>query len=217
MRKDDQGDTKALKTTLKKECILFFLEADAVITSCYFSLLRCLNQSQTFIERSQEIICTAWIVSLETWQVSGAALSFHWACVDESMMLIMIYYLKQHETDLLEGLLLPSTKAVAAADNQNPATQRGQLMAYSQWAQKDSHLLPACPKITCIWQHCWYTARTCGWEVFCQGIRVCLSTMEWKRDFYRSLTGCLNIICIARVSLFFYSSVRDILIILQLN
>lgn len=48
------------------------------------------------------------------------------------MMLIMIYYLKQHETDLLEGLFLPSTKAVAAADNQNPATQRGQLMAYSQ-------------------------------------------------------------------------------------
>lgn len=35
----------------------------------------------------------------------------------------MKHYLKQHETDLLEDLLPPSTNAVTAADNQNPLMQ----------------------------------------------------------------------------------------------
>lgn len=53
----------------------------------------------------------------------------------------------------------PSTKAATAADNQNPSNAgRGQLMARSQWAHEDSHLLPARPRITCIWQDCLYTA-----------------------------------------------------------
>lgn len=47
-------------------------------------------------------------------------------------MLIMIHYLNWHETDLLEDLLPPSTNAVAAVDNQNPSTERRQLMAHSQ-------------------------------------------------------------------------------------
>lgn len=37
-------------------------------------------------------------------------------------MLILIYYLKHCETDLREDLLLLSTNAVAAVDNQNPST-----------------------------------------------------------------------------------------------
>lgn len=41
----------------------------------------------------------------------------------KSKTLITKHYLKQHETDLLEDLLPPSTNAVRAADNQDPLMQ----------------------------------------------------------------------------------------------
>lgn len=50
----------------------------------------------------------------------GAEVSFYWFGVVKSKTLITKHYLKQHETDLLEDLLPPSTTAVRAADNQDP-------------------------------------------------------------------------------------------------